>query len=78
MAHRRVQRRFNSFSWTDAGIYSVTGNAKVIITPGHWKKGTVKKIDLAVEVFDSIMESKSTEEESSSSSEDMNVSFKSI
>jgi len=78
MAHCRVQHRFNSFSWTDAGICSVTGNAKVIITPGYWKKGTVKKIGLVVEVFDSIMESKSTEEESSSSSEDMNISFESI
>lgn len=49
---------------------------KVTITQGHWKKGTVKKIGLVVEVFDSIMELKSTEEESSS--EDMNISFESI
>jgi hypothetical protein len=48
----------------------------VTIATGHWKKGIVKNMGLFVEVFDSIMESKSTEEESSSS--DMNISFESI
>jgi hypothetical protein len=78
VAHHGAQRRFHTFSWTDAGICSVTGNAKGYHHTMTLKKGTVKKIGLVVEVFDSIMESKSTEQESSSSSEGKNISFESI
>jgi hypothetical protein len=51
---------------------------KVTITPAHWKKDTVKKNGLVVDVFESIIELKSTEEESSSLSTDMSIPFECI